>query len=237
MPSSARTWAVFGLVRSLVSWPAQPWDSSLTPAWTCASMNPGRIHFPVASTTSTSSGTAKPGPLMAAILPSRSRTVPPSTASPSIGTTSPPTIAVLTSVTVAASGSGAAVPDRGELLRGQLQAGRRDVLRRVLGGAGAGDGQHLGRAGQQPGQHDLVVAHAEPVGGHGHADVLVRLLNRRPGQEDHVVLLAEVYQGLRLAVGDVVPVLHRDDGHDLLRLVHLGLGDVGDADVPDLALV
>src|SRR5579862_6756008 len=92
--SSARTWAVFGLVRSLVSWPAQPCASSCTPAWACASMKPGSTHSPVASTTVTPDGTANPGPSTAAIFPSRSRTVPPSIGSPSTGTTRPPTIAV-----------------------------------------------------------------------------------------------------------------------------------------------
>src|SRR5579859_6432490 len=92
--SSARTCAVFGLVRSLVSWPAQPCASSCTPAWACASMKPGSTHFPVASTTATPDGTANPGPSTAAIFPSRSRTVPPSIGSPSTGTTRPPTIAV-----------------------------------------------------------------------------------------------------------------------------------------------
>ena len=57
-------------------------------------MKPGSTHFPAASTTATPGGTSKPGPSTAAIFPSRSRTVPPSIGSPSIGTTRPPTIAV-----------------------------------------------------------------------------------------------------------------------------------------------
>ena len=98
--SSARTWAVTGSVRSLVSWPAQPSASSDTPTWACASMKPGSTHLPVASTTATSAGTVKPGPSTAAILPSRSRTIPPSIGSPSTGTTRPPTIAVPVLVSV-----------------------------------------------------------------------------------------------------------------------------------------
>jgi hypothetical protein len=50
-------------------------------------------------------------------------------------------------------------------------------------------------------------------------------------------LLAQVDQRLRLPVGDVEPVLNRHDRDDPLGLAELVLGHVGDADVPDLALV
>ncbi len=63
-------------------------------------MKPGSTHFPLASTTTTSEGTVKPGPSMAVIFPSRNRTVPPSIGSPSTGTTRPPTIAVSLLVSV-----------------------------------------------------------------------------------------------------------------------------------------
>src|SRR5580700_9022290 len=61
-------------------------------------MKPGSTHLPAASTTSVPAGGVKPGPSTAAIFPSRSRTVPPSMGSPSIGTTRPPTIAVAPAV-------------------------------------------------------------------------------------------------------------------------------------------
>src|SRR5438045_2601562 len=95
IPSTARSCGETGSVRSLVSWPAQPSDSSARPAWACASMKPGSTHLPVTSTISAPAGTVNPGPSTAAIFPSRSRTVPPSTGSPSIGTTWPPVIAIV----------------------------------------------------------------------------------------------------------------------------------------------
>src|SRR5262249_60977315 len=41
---------------------------------------------------------------------------------------------------------------------------------------------------------------------------------------------------LRRAVGEIVTVLHRDDRRDALRPAQLIDADVGEADVPDLAL-
>src|SRR6516164_8819523 len=58
-------------------------------------MKPGSTHLPAASMTSVPGGGSKSAPATAAILPSASRTVPPSMGSPSMGTTRPPVIAML----------------------------------------------------------------------------------------------------------------------------------------------
>src|ERR1022692_735160 len=90
--SMARTFAVTGSVISLVSCPAQPCASSCTPTCPCASMNPGSTQAPAASMTRAAAGTGTSAPI-ATILPSATRTVPPSICSPTMGTTRPPTIA------------------------------------------------------------------------------------------------------------------------------------------------
>jgi hypothetical protein len=89
--------------------------------------------------------------------------------------------------------------------------------------AGARDGQDLRGHGQHPGQYDLVLGHAVPPGGGDHGRILVRLLHGRPRQEHQLFLLAQVDQRFGPAVGRVVPVLHRHDRDDLLRLAQLGL--------------
>src|ERR1700733_12793813 len=177
-------------------------------------MKPGRIHLPAASTTSVPAGTAKPGPSPAAIFPPRSRTVPPSIGSPSIGTTRPPMIAVSLAVSIALGD----LADRGYFVRAQVQRGRGDVLFGVRGGAGAWNGQDPRRAGQQPGQDHLIRADAV-LGSHPrHRGVLVRLLYRGPRQERQLFLLAQLDHRLRPAVGGVVPVLHGHDRDDPLGL-------------------
>src|SRR5580692_10439573 len=102
-------------------------------------MKPGRTHLPAASTTSEPAGTAKPGPSTAAIFPSRSRTVPPSIGSPSIGTTRPPVMAMSLVVSIGLGD----LADRGYFVWAQLQRRRGDVLLGVRGGAGTWNGQDL----------------------------------------------------------------------------------------------
>src|SRR5208282_331398 len=129
-----------------------------------------------------------------------------------------------------------ALADGLDLVPAELNGHGGDVLFRVLGRAGPGNGQDRWRDGQQPGQHDLVLGHALPPGRHGHRDLPVGLLYRRPRQEDHVLLLAQVDHRLRLPVGHVEPVLYRHDRDDPLRLAELVLRHIRQADVTDLAL-
>src|ERR1039457_1144105 len=123
--------------------------------------------------------------------------------------------------------------DRGKLIRAELDSRGGDVRLDVVGGSGAGDGQDLRRPGQHPGQHDL--AGTDAVAGRRLADgvVAVGVLDRRPGQEHELFLLAEIHDGLRGPVTGVVAILYRHDRGDPLRLVELCLGHVRDPDVPD----
>src|SRR4029078_4080950 len=56
---------------------------------------------------------------------------------------------------------------------------------------------------------------------------------RVPGDERDAVPFAVVEYGLRLAVGQGVPVLHRDGGEHGARAVDFIDSDVREADVPD----
>src|SRR5262245_33334238 len=57
-----------------------------------------------------------------------------------------------------------------------------------------------------------------------------------PRQEGKSAFLTLSKHILRRAVGEIVTVLHRDDRRDALRPAQLIDADVGEADVPDLAL-
>src|SRR2546429_66705 len=116
-------------------------------------------------------------------------------------------------------GLGAEGVEFGDRLGRQDQAGRCDVLAQVGQGRGAGDEDHRGRAPQQPGQRDLLRGRAEP-GGHA---VQRRRLERGEAAEREIrgvgdaLGRAPVDQGVVASVGEVVEVLHGDDGCDGLR--------------------
>src|SRR4051794_3733288 len=98
------------------------------------------------------------------------------------------------------------VQQRRHLLRGEADAPRGDVLLEVRDRSGPGDRQHRGRARQQPRQHHL--RRGDPVARRHLVDLPVGfvVLDRRPGQERDVLLLAEVDHRLGLAVAEVVAV-------------------------------
>ena len=70
-----------------------------------------------------------------------------------------------------------------------------------------------------------------------HDRIAVGIVDRRPGQERQPLLLAQIDERFRHAVGHVVAVLHRHDRGDLVRTPELGFVDVAHADVSHLALV
>ena len=70
-----------------------------------------------------------------------------------------------------------------------------------------------------------------------HGALAAEVLDRGPRQERDLLLLAQVDQALGRPVGDVEAVLDRHDRGQLLRLSQLTLVDVGQPDVPDLALL
>src|ERR1022692_589028 len=98
--------------------------------------------------------------------------------------------------------------DRGDLVRAELDARGLDVRLDMAGGSGAGNGQDLGRPGQQPGEHDLAGTSAMPGGRIADRLVAVGVLDRRPRQEQDLLLLAEIHHRLRGPVAGVVAVLH-----------------------------
>src|ERR1022692_1986977 len=98
--------------------------------------------------------------------------------------------------------------DRGDLVRAELDARGLDVRLDMAGGSRAGNGQDLGRPGQQPGEHDLAGTSAMPGGRIADRLVAVGVLDRRPRQEQDLLLLAEIHHRLRGPVAGVVAVLH-----------------------------
>src|ERR1035437_4270861 len=100
--------------------------------------------------------------------------------------------------------------DRGHLVRAELDSRGLDVRLDMAGGSRAGNGQDLGRPGQQPGEHDLAGTSAMPGGRIADRLVAVGVLDRRPRQEQDLLLLAEINHRLRGPVAGVVAVLHRD---------------------------
>ena len=100
-----------------------------------------------------------------------------------------------------------------------------------------GIGSIAGELASSQASDDLVLGHAEPPGGGQHADVLVRLLDRRPRQEHQRFLLAQVEH--RLATDRSVTLyLFCTDTIGTIRCAsrELLLRHVRHADVPDLAL-
>ncbi len=123
-------------------------------------------------------------------------------------------------------------------LRRQRQLPGGQVLAEVGERRRAGDQQDVGRPVQQPRQRDLHRRGPEPA-----RDVRQRgrLQRREPAEreERHVgdALPGQVVdQGVVVAVGQVVVVLHAHDVGDRLRLGHLGGRDVAQADVADQPL-
>src|SRR6185437_422227 len=99
----------------------------------------------------------------------------------------------------------------------ELDRCRADVLLEMSDLAGAGDRQHHRAALEQPGERDLAGAclmlardrvqrRAGPRRGAG--------VERRPGDEADVVLLAKIERRLARAVDEIIAVLHRGDRED-----------------------
>ena len=133
----------------------------------------------------------------------------------------------------------AAIPSSSASVSGcqrQLRGGQ--VLAEVGDRRCAGDQQDVGRPVQEPRQRDLHRRGPKPP-----RDVRQsrRLQRREPAEreERHVrdALPGQVIdQGVVVAVGQVVVVLHADDLGDRLRLGDLGGRDVAEADVADQSL-
>jgi hypothetical protein len=106
----------------------------------------------------------------------------------------------------------------------------------VVDRAGARDRQHRFGSGQQPGQGDLVDCRLVAPCDVSEGGESVEVLDRRPRQKGHLLLLAQVDQRVRPAIARVIAVLNRHNRGHLLRSTQLILVDVGQPDVADLAL-
>jgi len=125
-----------------------------------------------------------------------------------------------------------------------LERGGGDVLFEVLHLGRAGDGEHNGRALEEPGERELcgcgIVARGEL--GQSLQEGMVGLEQLAsghgiPGQECDASLLAPGEGLFVAAVGERVAILNADDGNDLLRLFDLGGRNFAEADVADFSLV
>ena len=130
--------------------------------------------------------------------------------------------------------------ETGQLVAGELELCCRDVLLDVLDRARARDRQHHGATGEQPGERHLPGRRV--VRGCDLGDRPARLGQLAGGQrelrdEADALLLAVLEDVLGLTVDEVVAVLHRGHLEDLLRRLDLLDGDLGQAEVTDLALV
>src|SRR5438445_4661294 len=69
------------------------------------------------------------------------------------------------------------------------------------------------------------------------SDLQLAAFHRAPWQEGDLLERAELEHRFGAALVDAVAILHRHDRRDLLRPLHLVGRHVGEAEVPDLALV
>src|SRR5690606_40409971 len=98
----------------------------------------------------------------------------------------------------------------------QLQRGGGDVLAQVLDRRRAGDQQDVRRPVQQPRERDRVWGRLEPLGHRLEGVGLQRreAAEREVGDERDALARGELDERVVLAVGEVVVVLHADDGGD-----------------------
>jgi len=120
-----------------------------------------------------------------------------------------------------------------------LEGGGGDVFLEVRDAGGAGDGEHDGRAPEEPGEGELGWSDLQVRGGASEGAFRAGQLTgaeRKPGNETDVGAFAEFEDAFGGAVGDAVAVLHGDDGNDFLRVLDLLDADFGETDVLDLSL-
>src|SRR3984885_14835618 len=94
--------------------------------------------------------------------------------------------------------------------------------------ASAGDRQHDRAALQEPGERDLAGARLVLMRNRVQGRTRLRRcagIERRPGDEADVILRAIVERRLAVAIDEVVAVLHRGDGEDLLGRLYVGDAD------------
>src|SRR5205823_3681660 len=96
--------------------------------------------------------------------------------------------------------------------------------------------QHRRRALEQPGERNLTRRCAVCLGDRPQRRSAVAAQWKVRHEQD-LLLGAVVDDLLMLALREVVTVLHGSDRHDLARSLDLLDADLGDADVPDLALL
>ncbi len=126
------------------------------------------------------------------------------------------------------------------LLEGQPDPLGGDVLIEVRDRGRSGDGQHVLRALQQPGEHDLTGQCTELPTHFLHDPAGPGVLAEGEGEERDERdpgVGGMVDHGVVAAGREVVEILHRRDRRDLTRLFQFGNGDLGQADVPHLALI
>jgi hypothetical protein len=130
------------------------------------------------------------------------------------------------------------------LVRTHVKIGCGDVFFEVLDLRCAGNGEHDGRAMEEPRDRKLsrrgVVALGEFRQGLREGLIGLEELaggDRIPRQEGDTLLFAPGEGLLVAAVGEGVAVLHADDGDDLLRLFDLDRCDFTEADVAYFSLV
>src|SRR5258708_2000822 len=96
---------------------------------------------------------------------------------------------------------------------------------------------------QEPGYSGLTDGNLVAIGNtgeHAHGARLGRMATgaeRRPRNESDGLVLAMSNHGIGAPVFEVVPILHRHDRGEPLRLLELLEADIGNADVADLAFV
>jgi len=124
------------------------------------------------------------------------------------------------------------------LLVGEPECHRGDVLFQVRDRRGIGDRQHRRRPVQQPGEGYLcrggVMLRRDGLQDPSRTGQLAAA-DGEPRDERQALPLAVLQRRLGTAAGQAVEVLYADDRGGLACLLDLGHGDLGQADVADLA--
>src|SRR6267154_927715 len=134
-----------------------------------------------------------------------------------------------------------------EVLIAELEQRRRDVLLEVLDARRAGDGEHHGGVPEQPRERHLRGRRVQAPGDARHRAARLREIareQREPRDEGDALALAMLEDllrrlrlGHRVALDEVVPVLHRDDRHELASPLDVRHGNLRQPDVTDLPLL
>lgn len=134
-----------------------------------------------------------------------------------------------------AARGGGDIIEGAQRFRGQGQLSSGNIFREVRAGGGAGDQQNIWRSLEQPGEGDL---HRRRLKRSRDLVQLLRLQRRKTAQREKGHL-GDVLGGQRIhqrvvgAMGNVIKVLHADDGRHFLRIRDLLCRHVAEADMAD----